>query len=292
MKRLESGSGCRRASLAFLAALLGVAGLVTRPPAAAAAKEDIVLALKDKEIRNLSSAGLTLVFGIGVDNKSSTGRELVRYRLRFTVGQREFLNMDVGLDEPIAVPAGRETLVALPVKITYALLFQAVGPIEDKALCDLVGDMIFADARKREDKVSFAYPAEFPIFRDPEIECLPLKVNDLTVGGADVVFRPRFANPNRYELLIERISYRLYFGSTLVDEGLVPGDKAVPAAGEKAFSLPFILDFFEAGDEIREDFKKPAFACRFAGEITISSVWGPLMVRFDKNLNLAVQKPG
>jgi len=156
-------------------------------------REDISLSLREKVIQDLSSSGLTLAFHINVTNGAASDRKLVRYRYRVIINQREFLNMSVSLDEPLSLPGGRDTLIALPVKISYALLFEAVGPIEEKALCDIVGDMFFTDDRKREERAGFAFPGEFPIFKDPEVDFLPVKVNDLTVGGADLVFRPRFS---------------------------------------------------------------------------------------------------
>jgi LEA14-like dessication related protein len=255
-----------------------------------AAKDDIAVVLKDKVIRNLSSSGLTLAFHIGLTNPSSASRELVRYRYRVTINQREFLNMTVALDEPLQVPPNGETIIALPVKISYDLLRAAIGPVEGKALCDIVGDMFFENDRKKEQRAPFAFSGEFPIFLDPEVEILPLKVNDLTVGGADVVFRPRFRNPNGYDLLVDKISFALFFGDKEVLSGPIPGDKSLPREGEKMFSLPFLLDFFEIGEKMREDFQKDEIPCRFAGEIEVMSVWGRLYIRFEKAQGLRFER--
>jgi hypothetical protein len=254
------------------------------------ARDDIVLSLKKKVIRDLSSSGLVLAFHIGVGNPSSAPRELVRYRYRVRIDQKEYLNMTVALDAPLAVPPGGETIIALPVKISYDLLRAAVGPVEGQALCDVVGDMYFQNERKREQRVAFAYNGEFPIFRDPEIVILPLVVNDLTVGGADVVFRPRFKNFNGYDLVVDAIDFELFFSGREVLAGPVPGDKSLPGKGEKTFSLPFILDFFEAGEDIREGFAKEEIPCRFSGRIEIASAWGRLVVRFDKTQALTLEK--
>jgi hypothetical protein len=253
-------------------------------------KESVSLSLKEKVIRNLSSSGLTLAFHITVTNRAASDRKLVRYHYRVVINQKEFLNMSVNPDQPLALPGGRDTLIALPVKISYPLLFEAVGPVEDKALCDIVGEMFFADDRNREEKIGFAFPGEFPIFKDPEVDFLPLKVNDLTVGGADIVFRPRFRNLNSYDLIVDRISYRLSFGEKEVLSGLIPGDKSLPRSGDKAFELPFIIDFFEAGRDIRELFQKPSVPCRLAGEIEVLSVWGRLLIHFDKAQAVPVEK--
>lgn len=264
--------------------------ILLAPKAAAelqrSSRDDVVLSLKDKVVRDLSSRGLTLAFRIGVANQASAARDLVRYRYRVTVNQKEFLNMAVDLDEPISAPSGRETLIALPVRISYELLFAAMGPIEERAICDLVGDMYFRTERNREQRVPFAYTGEFPIFKDPEVEVLPLKVNDQTVGGADVVFNAVFRNLNGYELLVDRIGFRLSFAGLEVLSGEIPGDKSLASNAEKLFSLPFLIDFFEAGEAMREEFRETELACRFEGEIEIASAWGRLRVRFDKTQSL------
>ncbi len=274
-----------------------LAVLLTAVQAAAAGaaplpKDEITLALKERVIRNLSSTGLVLAFHITVLNPADTDRELVRYRYRVRINQTVYLNMTVPLETPLTVPAGGETVVALPVKISYDNLRAAVGPVEGQALCDVVGDMYFLNERRREQRVPFAFSGEFPIFQDPEIELLPLKVNDLTVGGADVVFRPRFKNFNGYELIVDTIDFDLYFSGKHVLAGPLPGDKSLPPTGEKTFSLPFLLDFFEAGEEIRACFEKDEFPCRFAGRIEIASVWGRLIVRFDRTQPLRLEKAG
>ena len=272
------------------APILILAVLLAAGSAAPSAKDDLTLALKEKVIRNLSSSGLVLAFHIGVTNASSSARELVRYRYRVRINQTEYLNMTVSLEAPLAIPPERETLVALPVKISYDNLRAAVGPVEGQAPCDVIGEMFFRNERGKEQKVPFAFSGEFPIFQDPEVDILPLKVNDLTVGGADVVFRPRFKNFNGYELIVDVVEFELYFAGHQVLAGPIPGDKSLPRMGEKIFSLPFLLDFFEAGEEVREAFTKEEFPCRFTGRIEIASVWGRLHIRFEKTQNVKLEK--
>jgi LEA14-like dessication related protein len=284
----------RRIRTAWERALLGAcaAGLLFAGAAGAgpAAKDEIVLALREKVIRNLSSSGLVLAFHISLANPSDSPGSLVRYRYRVRINQVEYLNMTVALDEPLAVPPGGESLVALPIKISYDNLRAAVGPVEGQAGCDVVGDMYFDTGRRREQRVAFAFSGEFPIFREPEVDILPLKVNDLTVGGADVVFRPRFKNFNGYELIVDTIDFDLYFQGEHVLAGPIPGDKSLPASGEKIFSLPFLLDFFEAGEGVRACFEAEEFPCRFAGRIEIASVWGRLHIRFDRTQALRLER--
>jgi LEA14-like dessication related protein len=283
----------RSTRLAVAAACLTVlaAGTVPRvalPPSGV--KDDVTLTLKDKVIKNLSSAGLLLSFHVAVANPSTSPLRLVRYRYRVRIDQKEYINTTVGLDEPLTVPPAGETLIALPVKITYELLRRAIGPVEGQALCDIVGEMYFLNERNREQKAPFAFSGEFPIFQDPAVDWLPLEVVDLTVGGADVVFRPRFRNLNGYDLIVDAIDFELFFAGRPVLDGSVPGDKSLPRTGERTFELPFLVDFFEAGEDIRAAFAKEELPCRFTGRIEIASVWGRLVVPFDKSQPLPLDK--
>jgi LEA14-like dessication related protein len=282
MKRIMPSSIPGTVACAVLVALL------LPDPAPALSRKDIAVVLKDKRIRDMSSRGLTLAFHTSVRNSSAAPIFLARYAYRVTINQKEYLRLPVVLDEPIAVGAGEEVVVALPLKVTYELLFQAVGPIEEKAVCDAVGDLVFRDAKGKEEKIPFAFSGEFPIFKDPDVLFLPLRVNDLTVGGADVVFDVKFTNPNGWDLIVDAIRYDLRFGDTSVLKGEIPGDKNVPARGEKVLSLPFLLDFFETGKELYDLLANPPASCRFSGEIAIESVWGRLTIAFDKSGPLAL----
>jgi LEA14-like dessication related protein len=283
----RTGSTQRALGAAGLAALMAVMAAAAAVPG----RDEVVLVLKEKVIKNLSSSGLVLAFHVSVSNPSVGAVRLARYRYRVRIDQKEYINTEVSLDEPLTVPAGGETLIALPVKITYDLLRQAIGPVEGQALCDVVGEMVFLTDKDKEQKAPFAFSGEFPIFQDPEVDLLPLEVLDLTpVGGADVVFHPRFRNPNGYDLVVQSIAYKLYFSGHEVLAGEIPGDKSLPQKGEKTFALPFLIDFFEAGDDVRAGFAKDEFPCRFAGEIKIGSAWGLLVIGFDTTQPLKLAK--
>lgn len=267
-----------------------IALLAFQGPAFGLSKKDLAVSLKEKRIRDLSSSGLTLAFHVGIRNSSAAACFLARYNYRVTINQKEYLRLPVVLDEPIRVGAGEEVLIALPLKVTYTLLFEVIGPVGEKAACDMVGDLVFADEKKKEEKIAFAFSGEFPIFQDLVVEFLPLRINDLTVGGGDVVFDVKFGNPNNYDLIVDTITYDLRFGETAVLKGEVPGDKSVPARGDKTLSLPFLMDFFEVGKEVYDLLQKPPVPCRFSGEIAVNSVWGSLLVAFDKAGPMEVAK--
>lgn len=279
-------------SLVLLAAA-ALSATASFPAPAGSIKQDLNITNYDKQIRDLSSQGLTLAFYLRIGNIAAQPYYLMRYDYRVLINQVEYLRLDVPLDKPIRIDPSRETLLALPLKITNALLFQVIPGLEaeDKANCYIMGNVIFADERRREEKIPIVFGGEFPIFRDPAADLLPLKINDLTVAGADLVFQVRFSNGNSYELFIDAIRFNVSFGEREIGSGDIPGDKNIEPRGMKTFDLPFLVSFFEVGQEVHGLLQGSAVPCRFRGEVDVSTIWGKITVPFDVNQTLIITKP-
>lgn len=271
-------------SACILLLILGAAG-------AAAARKDLAITLKEQKVEGLTSSGLVLAFHLNISNSAASPYFLSGYSYRVLVNQKVYLNLQTSLDQRLEIRAEGETLVSFPVKITYALLFEAIPGIEEKAACDLSGEILFQDSRRRETKMLFFVSGSFPIFKDPGVELLPLKVRDLTVGGSDLSFEVRFKNPNAFDLIVAEISYSLALAGTKIADGSFGGNKNIDARGDKIFSLPLLLDFSELGMEVYNAFQNPAVSCRFSGEIEVSTIWGNLRIPFDKSGDIPVAGP-
>jgi len=273
----------------FLAAFLWISLSLT---STSSVKKDLSLSLQSKRIQDLTSSGLTLVFNLNISNSSSLLYYLSRYDYRLVVQGIEYLNLQNSLDEPIRVNPKADTLISLPLKITYSLLFQTVEGIgaEEKVSCYLAGNIVFSDERKKEGKIPIAFSGEFPIFQDPEIQFLSLQVKDLTIGGADLSLELSFKNKNGFELLVDRISYRLDLGGKPAGTGEILGDKNIESHAERSFSLAFLLDFFEIGKEIYDFLEQSSVLCRFTGEMEVETIWGKLRIPFDKSEKVRVSK--
>ncbi len=273
---------------ARILALASAAVLLCSSASTALPGKGVSVSLREKAIRDISSQGLTVFFYLALSNQEGSERKLVRYDYRALVNQKAFFSLSVPLEGPIAVPAGKEVLLALPVRLTYANLFQAVGQIEKSALLDVTGEMFFRDSRNREERASFSLNAAFPIFKEPVIEVSSLELRELTVGGADLSVRLGLHNPNSYELLIERLDFRLFFAGEEVQSGTLEGDKSLAAGVGKEFVISFLIDFFEAGEGLREAFAGREMPCRFAGELGIASAWGWLRFPFDRSARVPI----
>lgn len=255
-------------------------------------EDDIQISLREKQVQELSPSGLKLVFYITIKNLSSKTYYLSGYTYRFTVNQQEYLQMRTNLEDKIRVETGGETLIALPVKITYALLFQAIPGIqnETRAQCYMTGLLSFADEKKERGSLSLAFSGEFPVLKEPQVQLVGLTINALTIGGSDLSFELKIKNDNDFELLPERISYKVAISGYSLGEDHIRGDKSVESQGEKVFSLPFLLNFFEVGKDVHAFLQQDEVSCQLSGEIEIKTVWGRIVIPFDRDQHVSVKK--
>ncbi|MBN1272099.1 MAG: LEA type 2 family protein [Candidatus Aminicenantes bacterium] len=254
--------------------------------------EDISLSLQEKRIQDFSISGLTLVFYIRVENKTSDPYEITRYDYKFFISKKEYIQMETTPVKPMHVPAHDTSLLAFPLKITYSRLFENFPELkeQDTAYSYLVGGFVVSKDGKEKGRIPFSYPGEFPIFKAPEIEFLDLQVKDLTIGGADILFNVRFNNPNAFDLFILRIIYNLKLGGHDLGNGRIKGDKDMKPQEIKEYSLPLLLNFFEVGKKVYGILHQDSFPGRFTGEIFIKTIWGFITVPFDKSGEVSITR--
>lgn len=255
-------------------------------------EKDLKISLEERQIQDLSLSGLTLVYYVKILNSSDNTYFLSGYDYRFVVDQTEYIRLATPVEGGIKIQSSGQTLLSFPLKITYALLFDAVPGIadKDKAQCYLAGTLIFSDGRRERGRKPIAFSGEFPVLKEPEMEFQMVRVNDLTLGGADINFEILLRNKNGFELLIDSINYTLELGDHMINEGSISGDKNLKSLEEKTFSLPFLLNFFEVGKGVSDVLRQTSTLCRFRGEFKVRTVWGGLTIRFDKEEDITITR--
>jgi LEA14-like dessication related protein len=275
-----------------LCTLLVLLGLLPVGALSLSLKDDITILLRERQVQNLDNTGLNLVFYVQIKNSATKAYFLSGYSYRFVVDQTEYLRLQTTLDSGLRLEPSRETLIALPVKVTYEHLFRTVEGIQakDKSLCYIMGELAFADEKRERGRLPFSFSGEFPIYRNPEVELVALNINMLTIGGSDLDLEIKLINTNGFELLVQRVSYKIGVGNRPIGDGNIGGDKSIPANGEKTFQLPLLLNFFEVGKDVYAFLQQDTAPCQFSGEIEIQTIWGSLMVPFEVSKDTLIKK--
>lgn len=248
--------------------------------------------LREKRIIDPSAEGLTLVFRLALRNETAGDVRLARYDYRAIIDDTEYLNLAVPLDDPIRIAAGAEILIALPIKLNYVHLFPAVPALKEKdiALCTIAGGMTFQDERGRSRRVPIAFSGDFPVYRGLDIVPVPIETKSLTIGGAELTVGFAVRGPGGFAFTIDRLAYTLDLGSFRALQGETGAGARVGARGEKIFTFPLIIDFFEAGDAVYEGLEKDALDVRISGRLEMTTPWGPWSIPFENTVKTPVRK--
>ena len=268
--------------------ILAAAGTAAPP-----ARKNIRVSLENKEIREMDSSGLTLIFFLELANSSRTGYSFGEYDYRVVVEGIDYFALKTSLDAPIPVEGEAATRISLPVKITYADLFERVPTAAglSKASCYVTGLMIFTDSKGRAEKIPFAFSGDFPLFQDLEMEFKPLDIKTLTIGGTEFTLSFSLRNKNSFGLTLGKLAYKLEAEGRVIAEGTIAGGKTIESQAEFTFSLPLMLDFFEVGREVFDIFQKPSSPGRMSCESQFESTWGVFKLSLAKTADVRFNRP-
>ena len=262
------------------------------PVISASPQKDITLTLVEKQIQELSPSGCKIVYYVNLSNASSKDYYLSGYKYQFMIGQDEYISLSQPMEPELRIPAVKDTMIAIPVKITYDLLFRSVPEAADKDMiqCFLAGELGFSDGRRERGRIPVSFKGEFPVFKAPSVHLNAIILKTLTVGGADLDFAATFSNPNGFELMVDAITYSVKIGGHEINHGRIKGDKNIPKKGEKKFQLPQLINFYEVGKDVYALLQQESASCSFNGVIKLRTIWGGLEVPFELTEKAPIRK--
>lgn len=275
----------------FLTALILTLTLISFSEAGPLDK-DLTLSLEARQVENLTPESCSFVVYINIENTSSKPYFLTRYRYRFIAEEKEYLQLNRILGEGLEVSPSTKTMIAIPVKITYENLFQAIEKTRnlDKVSCYLMGELFFGDGKKDRGSLPIAYSGEFPIFKTPQVELLELRANSVSLGGADLDFQFKFLNSNGFDLRVDDIKYSLKLDNLPISAGRIEGDKDIAGKGEKVFSLHLLINYFDVGRDVHAVLQKEDVVLLFEGDIEFRTNWGRMVIPFERNEKITISK--
>jgi LEA14-like dessication related protein len=256
-------------------------------------EQDITITLEEKRIQNLSPAGLDLVFYVTLRNGSSQTYSLTGYTYRFVVNEQEYILMpQQSIEGGLPVGPSSAEMIRLPVRITYEHLFRSISGVHDQTsvACYIMGEMSFSRGRRARGGRPFAFSAEFPIFRIPEMEIDTVKAKALTIGGAELEVDIKITNPNGFSLGVEWLEYDLKIGGHPIKQGRLHVRQSLSASTDHVVSIPLLFNFYEVGQDVHGLLQQADVSCRVNGELHLSTEWHDLALPVDLNRRVPVNR--
>jgi LEA14-like dessication related protein len=126
-----------------------------------------------------------------------------------------------------------------------------------------------------------AAPAPAPFYQ-PDVALRTAHIRGVGLTGGAMDIEMRVYNPNDYDLLSPRVSYRILLGGKHVADGLANPDVVVPAHDSALVRIPATFSYGSVGEAGRALINRGALEYRVLGRMTVGTPYGRFWFPYDR----------
>jgi len=185
------------------------------------------------EISEVTFSSIKLIVNIKISNPNSMGITLSGYDYYAELADKRII--EGKREEKVSIKAKGESIIPIPVKLKYSEIIPAGSSIiKDNSIKITLGAGLniaipYIGTLRTEVKEQ----TELPIIRPPVILPVSLKVNYISLTGADFEIKMNIKNPNSFDMTINKAEGSLIvadkeWGKIKTEDGAwIPGDGTV-----------------------------------------------------------------
>lgn len=199
------------------------------------------------EITELDFTSVSLLVNVEIENSNPVGLTLSAYDYGLDVAEATVL--DGRKEEPTSLKASGVSLISIPVDVTFKQLVSAGTSIitDDVIPVDLRMGLEITIPYMGTVRLDLSGGIEIPAIRPPVIRPTSLKVNDLSLTGAEIALVMNVENPNRFDITLSTLSGSLSIGGN--EWGIAGAESGawLPEGSDVVVVMLARIDFVEVG---------------------------------------------
>lgn len=202
-------------------------------------------------IQRINLSTIDLLFKFDVTNPNPLGITLTDYNYVLEVDQKNFLTG--ATPSQIAIPGNGRGILEVPASINFSDLYRAVSSIagNDEAPYHIKGD-VRVKTPIGPISVPFSKSGNFPLFKKPSIKLASLRLDDLGLLSANLVFDVQIDNPNILSLAITKLNHNFSLSGKPVLQTQTTERMQIAQKGKSNLSIPVKLNFVELGSAFKD----------------------------------------
>ena len=126
-----------------------------------------------------------------------------------------------------------------------------------------------------------AAPAPVPFYQ-PDVALRDARIRGVGLTGGAMDIEMRVYNPNDYDLISPRVSYRILLDGKHVADGLADPDVVVPAHDSAFVRIPATFSYGSVGSAGRALIGRGALDYRVLGRMTVGTPYGRFWFPYDR----------
>jgi LEA14-like dessication related protein len=245
-------------------------------------------------LSRLSFDGADFLFDLKIRNPNSLGLKLAGFDYDFLINGASFIKGKQ--EKELAIEAQGESIVQLPLSLGFADLYRTFQSLRDQDIstyrlnCGFSFDVPVLGVVN----VPVSKEGEFPLLKLPKVNLGALKLDNLTLSGADLKLSIRLSNPNAFSMILDRFHYQLEINRQNWVSGDT-GDKIqIEEKGESLIEIPISLDFFQMGRSVYQALTgDESLNYQFGGEFDLTTsvpLLGQVSLPFDRSGRIELVK--
>ncbi|MDI6793579.1 MAG: LEA type 2 family protein [bacterium] len=239
--------------------------------------------LTTTKITGIDLESVSMAFDVKITNPNPIGISLSGFDYLLTAKDKKIV--EGSKQDRLEIKKAGEGNFSIPVLIRYADIYKVIQGLKDanKVPFKFEGNLYIENplARGNPFKIPFSKSGELPVFKIPSLSLSHLKVEKLSLMGADILLGLKIKNPNSFDFSFDDFAYHLNLGSFDIVEGSLAGKKTVKEGKEGLWELPVHIDLLGLGLAGQSVLTGEKVDYEFKIKTRIATPWAGIDLPFD-----------
>ena len=198
----------------------------------------------------MSFDSLDLAFDLKITNPNPISASLAGFDYDFQIADASFLKGNQ--DKQLTLQANGESILEIPLTLNFKDLYNTFQALknQDSSAYKLVCGLSFNLPVLGPTRIPVSKSGSLPNLKLPDVSIGSLKLNKISLTGADLDLKLNVKNANTFSFLLNKLNYDFAVNGKTWVKGLSQNQMQVKEKAESAIAIPISLNFLEMGTAI------------------------------------------
>jgi len=209
-----------------------------------------IVEVSDAKLTGLSFDHVDLLFGIDVKNPNSVGVAMDGFDYDFLLNDNSFISGNKS--DKLDIEARGTSRVDFPVSLKFSDIYNTFSTLinEDTTTYEINLGLLFNLPVLGSTRIPVSHNGVVPIPKLPSIKVHQLKLDRITLTGAQLSLKVAVDNPNAFAMMFDQLNYNFSINGLNWVSGKSSSTTKINEKGEGIVSIPVSLDFLTMGRSV------------------------------------------
>ncbi len=206
--------------------------------------------VQNMRLTGMSFDALDLAFDLKITNPNAFSASLSGFDYDFQIADASFLK---GTQEKqLTLQANGVSTLEIPLTLNFKDLYNTFQALknQDSSAYKLVCGLSFNLPVLGPTRIPVSKSGNLPNLKLPEVSIGSLKLNKISLSGADLDLKLNVKNANTFSFLLNQLNYDFAVNGKTWVKGLSQKQMQVKEKGESTIAIPISLNFLEVGTAV------------------------------------------